>query len=161
MVFSVFISYSKEDVELVKPLYSTLKQSGVYVYVAEFYPEPGVSISEKVIRNIQLSNCVLVLLTKNAAESPWVQQEIGIATSANRLIIPIVEKGVKITGVLEGKEHIKLDRENVWKTIESINNYTQYLKAKKEQEERARTAGIAILAIFAGLLFIAAVSGGD
>ena len=74
MVFSVFISHSREDIEIVKPLYSTLKQSGLNVYVAEFYPEPGEPISTKVTKNIQASDCVLVLLTRKATESAWVQR---------------------------------------------------------------------------------------
>ena len=57
MVFSVFISHSREDIEIVKSLYSTLKQSGVNVYVAEFYPEPSVPISDKVTRYMQTSDC--------------------------------------------------------------------------------------------------------
>lgn len=159
MVFTVFVSHSKEDVEIVKALYSTLKQSGINVYVAQFYPEPGKLLSEKIATYIESSDCVLVLLTKESIKSAWVQQEIGIARRANRLIIPVVEKGVKVAGILEGVEYIELDRKNLWNTIEAINNYTIHLKARKEQAESARSAGIAILAILAGLLFIAAVAG--
>lgn len=157
MVFTVFISHSKDDVGIVKALYSTLKQSGINVYVAEFYPEPGKRLSEKISRNIESSDCVLALLTQESIGSTWVQQEIGIAERANKLIIPVIEKGVRITGVLEGREHIRLDRENLWDTIEHINEYATYLKTKKEQAEIA-SAGLAILAILAGLFFIAAIA---
>ena len=163
MVFTVFISHSKADVDIVKKLHSALEQSGIKVYVAEFYPEPGKLLSEKVTKQIELSDCFLVLLTQEGVKSNWVQQEIGVAKQAKRLIIPVVEKGIKITGLLEGVERIELDRENLWNTIESINNYATHLKVKKEQaEEAARAsatvAGIAILAIFVGLLFVAAAS---
>lgn len=159
MVFTVFISHGKGDVEIVKALYSTLKQSGINVYVAEFYPEPGLALSDKIVTYIESSDCFLVFLTQESIKSAWVQQEIGIAREAKRLIIPVVEKGVKVAGVLEGIEYIELDRKNLWNTIKAINEYTTYLKARKEQAESARAAGIAILAILVGLLFIGALAG--
>jgi len=159
MVFTVFISHSKADIEIVKALYSTLKQSGINVYVAEFRLEPGVRLSQKICRNIETSDCVLVLLTREGISSAWVQQEVGIAQRANKLIIPVVEKGVRAAGVLEGREYIELDKENPWNTIAQINKYAEYLKAQKEQAERTRVGGLAILAILAGLFFVAALSG--
>lgn len=159
MAFTVFISHTKADIGIVKSLYSTLKQSGINVYVAEFHPDPGKRLSEKISENIESSDCVLVLLTQESVRSTWVQQEIGIAERANKLIIPVVERGVRVSGILEGREYIKFDKENPWNTIEDINRYATYLKAEKEQAERTRTAGLAILAILAGLFFIAAISG--
>jgi hypothetical protein len=159
MAFTVFISHSKTDVEIVKALYSTLKQNGINAYVAELQPAAGLLLSEKIFRNIELSDCVLALLTQESIRSNWVQQEIGIAAKAGKLIIPVIEKGVKINGILEGREYIEFDKENPWNTVAAVSRYAVYLKEQKEQAERARAGGLAVLAIFAGLFLIAAFSG--
>lgn len=66
---------------------------GVYIYVAELFPEPGVALWEKIKSMILRSDLIIVLWTKNAYSSAFLNQELGFAEAHNKLIVPIVETG--------------------------------------------------------------------
>lgn len=142
----VFISHSTEDTDIVKTLSSTLQNFGVVCYVAEMNPLPGVDLSQKVKYAIQSSDCLLAILTEGGSRSPWVNQEIAFASAFNKPIIPLVEKGVKIEGILEGKEFILFDRNNHFDALIKTSSYLSNLKAQKEQRESFnKIVGLAIL----------------
>lgn len=92
MAYKVFISHSCRDRGLVMSLANLLSRFGVEVTVAEWYLSPGEPIGKKVFEQIDESDCVVVLLTRNGIRSSWVQQEIGHAMK-KKPVIPIVEKG--------------------------------------------------------------------
>jgi len=77
MPFKVFISHSTQDPEIVYTLYSLLRQRGMEAYVAEYYPEPGKPLSEKVRQNMATSDLVLVILTHNGSRSVSVNKRLG------------------------------------------------------------------------------------
>jgi len=152
MVFKVFVSHSSKDNEIVNSLYSVLKQSGIEVYAALFSYEPSVQLSKKILKGIKTSDCVLVLLTSDSIMSTWVQNEIGMAKALNKLIIPIVEKGVKVPSILVGMEYIRFDKEDPFRTIEYIRDYFEQLKLRKEQNARF---GLGLAALLLGLVILA------
>ena len=77
MAYKVFISHSTRDRKLVIALANTLSKFGIKVFVAEWYLTPGQKLDRKVFTNLDNSDCVVVLLTRNGIRSNWVQQEIG------------------------------------------------------------------------------------
>jgi hypothetical protein len=83
----------------------------VSLYLAEHDPQPGVSLAAKVEGAIRASDAVVALLTEAAAAAPFVQQEIGAARIAGKLIVPIVQVGVdpRALGMLAGLERIEVD----------------------------------------------------
>jgi len=54
---------------------------------------------------------MVVLLTEAGAVAPFVQQEIGVARGAGKLIVPIVQKGIdpNMLATLVGVERIEVD----------------------------------------------------
>ena len=94
MAYRVFISHSTRDQGLVISLANLLSKFGVEVSVAEWYLAPGERLDKKVFKQIEGSDCVVVLLTQNEIRSNWVQQEIGYSLQRNKPVIPIVEKGI-------------------------------------------------------------------
>ena len=88
-----------------------LDSLGVDLYLAEHDPQPGFSVADKVIAAIERSDAVVVLLTEAGATAPFVQQEIGAARHAAKLIVPIVQEGVDIRmlAMLSGLERINVD----------------------------------------------------
>jgi len=106
--FKVFISHSSEDTVIACELRNLLvfiPEMDVILDVCNF--EVGEWLPERIREEIKESDCFVVFLTKNAEKSVWVNQEIGVAINAVK-IIPIVEEGVRL-GLLEGINYISFD----------------------------------------------------
>ena len=139
MPYKVFISHSVRDQGLVVALANILSKFGIDVIVAEWYLAPGQSLPQKIFDQIEKSDCVLVLLTRNGIRSNWVQQEIGYALKAKKLLVPLVEKGIdqKDLGALQSKDRIEYDRRQPQDALIKISTYVKKLKLKKEEQEKA------------------------
>lgn len=148
-MFKVFISHSIEDLEIVSIISDGLKLIGIDIYIAEFYPEPGRTLSDKVLENLRSSDCVIVLLTHFGAKSAWIQQEIGIAKTLGKPVIPLLEKGLTIKGLLEGVEYISLDRKNVSDAVERLIGSISRLKEKQiySTGQAAKLLGVSFITI--------------
>jgi TIR domain-containing protein len=106
-----FLSHSMKDGPAVQLLREHLDALSIDLYLAEHDPQPGVNIANKIITAIERSDAVVVLLTEAGAAAPFVQQEIGAARQAGKLIVPIVQEGVdtRTLAMLEGLERIDVD----------------------------------------------------
>jgi hypothetical protein len=111
------------DGPMVEMLRVHIESMGVSLYLAEHDPQPGVNLAVKVGGAIVDSDAVIALLTKAAADSPYVQQEIGLAKGANKLIVPIVQVGVdpRALGILTGLERIEVDLADPTAAMEIIS----------------------------------------
>jgi len=159
----VFISYPREDLWFAYKLHKMLSEVGIPVYLSELYPEPGVTLWDKIKVMIRNSEIIIVLWTKNALNSAFVNQEIGLADDGKRVIIPIVEENVELKGALQGKEYIRFSREDATSTLSSICSILhKYLSKKLEQIKQQQTQGL-VLALGAiallALLFVAGAEG--
>lgn len=155
MAYKVFISHSSRDQGLVISLANLLSKFGVEVFVAEWYLAPGERIDASIFREIDASNCVVVLLTREGIRSNWVQQEVGYAISKDRYIIPLVEKGTKVgdLAALQGRKYIEYDPYQPQKALIELSTYLNSLKLKKEEQDRT-------LLVVGGLLaFLLLLSG--
>jgi len=101
----VFISFAQKDHHLVLLLSSVLLENGLTPLVATQRLTPGVRLDDKVHQMINESDCVIALNTPNAAESIWVQQEIGTARALGKYIVPLKSRRVRLTAMLEGYEY--------------------------------------------------------
>lgn len=156
MPYKVFISHSTRDQGLVISLANLLTKFEVEVYVAEWYLDPGQRIDKKIFDQIEASNCVVVLLSRKGIRSNWVHQEIGYALKCNKLIIPLVEKGIdlKDLAALQGREYIEYDSREHQEALDKLSNHVKSLKMKKEEQEKT-------LLVLGGLLaFLLLISGG-
>lgn len=133
-MFTVFISHNTKDTLMTWLFGYLLKNKGFNVYVSEQNPEPGKPLAEKIQRQINTSDCVLVLLTREGARSASVNQEIGYAKS-RKLIVPVVEKGVDVGVLLYGLEYITFDSTNPADAIEKAGKYIEKLRLQKKQRE--------------------------
>jgi hypothetical protein len=133
----VFISHSSADKSWVEWIARCADHMGVAPYLAEHDAQPGTILSEKVKRAIVESEAVIALLTEQAMSSVYVQQEIGIATQAGRLIIPIVHPAVegRSKGVLDGLEYILFDFDNPKETTSQVLVQLQGIGERAAQRE--------------------------
>ena len=132
--FRAFLSHSSGDGELVTALDERLRGIGIDLYLAEHDVRPGTPISKKVRDAIERSHAVVVLLTTAAADSAFVQQEIGYALSCDRPVIPLVEARVPRNklAMLEGREYLELDTKNPERAFRDAERYLTKKKARKE-----------------------------
>lgn len=107
----VFFSHSSKDADWVERVGAQATAAGVEVYLAEHDVSPGQELSQKVTGALEASDAVIVLLSKNSLASVYVQQEIGVAHHAGKLVIPILMEEIVGTdlGVLTGREYVLLD----------------------------------------------------
>ena len=154
MAFRVFISHSTGDMALVFELRYWLQINEMEPYVAEIYPQPGVQLSEQVLQALQISDCVIVLWTKDGARSQWVNQEVAAARQAARRIIPIVEEGITPQGVLNGIEYIPYSPS---RPVEAVNRAVKVIHGLAlDKTSREKTTAAVLLVL--GLLAVAATS---
>lgn len=150
----VFLSHATADRQLVEHVRAGVSGLGVSVYAAEHDNQAGANLNEKVKSALQRSDLVVVLLTQTGFDSVYVQQEVGAAIGAGKLVIPLVAPPVREfpLGMLNGIEYIDLDPEEpghaTSSLVERISGLARAEAARREAEEREKlTQGIAGLAL--------------
>jgi nucleoside 2-deoxyribosyltransferase len=94
MSHKIFISSSYKDSDLARDLAKRLKKAGLKV----ISPPPAKSINalDHVRAGINgeallAADEVIVIMTKNSIDSPWLMFEIGYATSSGKHVTPLVQ----------------------------------------------------------------------
>jgi TIR domain-containing protein len=85
-----FISYSTQDEELATFVYTELQRHGVTAFMASASLQPGQCWSNEILNNLRSSNWVILLASRAAAASTFVNQEVGGALLASKHLVPIV-----------------------------------------------------------------------
>ena len=85
-----FISYSSQDRELATFVYAELRRLGVASFMAEASLQPGQHWSSEILSNLQTSSWVILLASRTACSSAFVNQEIGGALLSSKRLIPII-----------------------------------------------------------------------
>lgn len=86
----VFISYSSADQQFANFLYNHLTNEGISTFMASASIKPGQKWSEEIFANLRSASWILFLASKEASNSAYVQQELGIALSSEKKLVPIV-----------------------------------------------------------------------
>lgn len=121
----VFISHSSQDYELAKTLKNILKKSKLVkeVFVYEDKKKLGTQISKKITDEINSSDYLIALITKNSMESASVNQEYGYAQAKNLQKIPFLEEGSEEGILIYGTEKINFSRENFSEKCLEVKEY--------------------------------------
>jgi hypothetical protein len=107
MAFKVFISYSTHDMRLVYRLKQMLNHPPVEAFVAEYNIAPGGKLSPAIIEKIKSCDLFILLWSDKAKNSEWVPQEIGIAVSESKIIMPVVlEKSLNLPGFIKDTKYL-------------------------------------------------------
>src|SRR5260370_40059547 len=85
-----FISYSSQDQELANFVHSELSRPGVNAFMASASLQPGQHWSAEILNNLRGSNWVILLASRAACSSAFVNQEIGGALLDSKRLIPII-----------------------------------------------------------------------
>lgn len=149
MAFKVFISHSTSDIDSVYKFKHWLEANGIQTYVAELCPQPGVELPSKIEDAINWSDCVIAIMTRDGDRSAWVNQEVGYAKRADRLIVPVVEDGVDPKGFISTLENVHFRKGAPEVAISEVVNYLVQIKANKEQQEFLVAGFMFLFGIFA------------
>jgi hypothetical protein len=153
MTYRVFISHSAADKAVVDILDAHARAVGFETYLYERETEGGRAVSEKVQEAIGKCDAVVALLTEASATSAYVHQEIGYALGQNKLVLPLVDRGLHTPPVamLQGTEYIPLDPAS---PSEATAQFTQSLhrwRGAKENQQLVMT--LVILGLLVLLLW--------
>jgi len=163
VTFKVFVSGSIRETEIIGELIETLGRYGIQSTIpGEFsndiaFPVTGVPTANLVEHQIQNSDCVLFIITKDGMRADAVNLELGIARALNRVIVPIVEEGAKLPANLANVPYISIDRNQPKLGYERAAEYLSKLKTEKENKNTI--GGLVLLGL--GLLFLGLLASSD
>ncbi len=100
-MYNIFISYSQPELDWAEYLKQHLSSTNVNVYVAEYNLPAGSSLSSEI--STQIKNCDLYVLlwTHNSSTSTYVNQELFLAKTEEKDILPILlQPGIPFPSLL-------------------------------------------------------------
>jgi len=107
MPYNVFVSYSTKDIPEVDKLREALQFPDVQCFVSQYAVKPGAPLAPTIKTSILACDLFILLWSKNAAASEWVQQEIGIAHASQKFILPFVlEPGLSLPGFIKDLRYV-------------------------------------------------------
>ncbi len=89
----VFISYSRDDIVLMRQIKRGLESRGISIWTDESLV-PGTELWKTAIEiAIQDASCIVAILSPSAKESLWVERELDFAKVHEKRIIPVLSHG--------------------------------------------------------------------
>lgn len=174
MNWSVFISHSTKDGKIAKELCSYLESNGKKCFIAPRDIQGGREYAGEILKGIENSETMVLLLSANSNESPHVLREVERAVSKS---IPIIIYKLEDVELSKSMEYFLMahqwmdakktgDFENVLKVVNGITNpnLTDDSDAKTKEAENNNTSNVKsnnkkIIAAIAVLLFSVAMIG--
>lgn len=86
----IFLSYSFKDRPWVNEFATVLEQEGIDVWFDYHEISLGETIKERIKEALRASSTLVVILSSNSVQSPWIFFELGAAVADNKRIIPVV-----------------------------------------------------------------------
>lgn len=149
MTYKVFISYSTKDLPIVEHVRSLLQHSSIEVFVAEYSIAPGQSLPAEIITAIKNCNLFILLWSKNSKESEWVPQEIGIATSEKKPILPaVLHPDISLPGFIRELKYLP-----VYKNPEDALSWLRANVFERAQKKE-QTDGLVWLCLGAAVIWL-------
>jgi TolB-like protein/Flp pilus assembly protein TadD len=97
----VFISYASQDAAVANAVVGTLERSGIKCWIAPRDVPAGAPYADGIIRAINGSKALVLVLSKNAVSSPHVGKEVERASSKRRPIVVFRTDATPLTPSLE------------------------------------------------------------
>jgi nucleoside 2-deoxyribosyltransferase len=91
MPYKVFISAARRDIDLARDLAERLGKAGVAVTLPVPISDTGDDVAAKIDSDLRKADEVIVILTPNSLDSKWLLFEMGVATSLEKKLTPLVQ----------------------------------------------------------------------
>lgn len=148
----IFLSHATVDGDVVAKVKSAVGSLAT-IYCTEDDGQAGTNVHAKIKRELDNSDVVIALLTKTAANSPYVHQELGYAQRAKKLIIPVISADVTNDqlAMLEGIEYIRIDEGS---SADWLDRLTKRIEAVVRRYQ-LEMAAAGILLVVLGVMILA------
>lgn len=145
-----FISYSSQDAALANFVHLELTRYGVNAFMASASLQPGQHWAPEILSNLRSANWVVLLASRAAVASAFVNQEIGGALIDSKVLIPIIWdiSPNELPGWARNVQPIDL-RESMLGLPNQVANIANRINQKKTND-LIILAGIVGLGIFLG-----------
>lgn len=130
-----FISYSRHDEQLARVVHAELEHHGLDVFTAGISLSPGEDWSPRIRRQLEASPWVVFLASREACQSAYVQQELGMALNGRKTVVPIVwnMSPEELPGWVSEKHAVDLRDAGVQKAREQVANVAESIRAEKRK----------------------------
>lgn len=131
---NIFISYSTDDLKIVRQIAGYLKPHVDKVKYWDKSMKPGEKIWGTIFKWIDTADLVLVIITDNSvSRSPAVDQEIGYAKAEGKNILPLVTGRVDTAklGCLHDVIYFVIDPDNLQPAFNVIASKIEEIRKKK------------------------------
>lgn len=90
---NIFLSYSHNDSEIALDFYDKLKKHGLTVWMDKKDMSLGTSWTSAIENAIDNASVIVFLITPNAKDSQWIKEEVKLARSKGKAILPVYLEG--------------------------------------------------------------------
>ncbi len=133
MSYKVFISYSTKDIGLINR-FRTILNPSVETFIAKYSILPGGNLAPEIITAIKSCDLFILMWSQNSKVSEWVPQEIGIAVSENKIILPVVlEPNIILPGFIKDRKYLP-----IYENHENSINWLRQNIFERAQEKQKR-----------------------
>lgn len=118
--FDVFLSYSSQDRTWVNRLKEALQQQGLQVWLDQDEIRPGGLFSGALERGLEESKAVAMIVSPEAMESGWVEEEYSRALSLAQdrqwplQLIPVILRNAELPGFLATRQWVDFREESLF-----------------------------------------------
>ena len=130
MEMRAFVSYDRQDSLLSHSIVEALESTGRWEIIRDVTnPTPGLPLSDRLRNEIEHCDIFLIILTENSRRSSWVGAELAWAVAAGKIIVPVVQKGVRpdeIPAFPATVEYIEYDPADYVSCLESLKSFSPY-----------------------------------
>jgi hypothetical protein len=151
-MYNIFVSYSQQELRWAEYLKQHLAFPDVNVYVAEHDLPVGNSLSIDISNQIKSSDLFVLLWTQNAKSSTYVNQELFVAKTESKKILPIVlQPKIQLPQLLGDIKYLDVEK--------NPENQLAWLRKYVESEAKSKALTNLIAVGFLGLLAYVAFRG--
>ncbi|MEM7771421.1 MAG: toll/interleukin-1 receptor domain-containing protein [Cyanobacteria bacterium P01_A01_bin.37] len=111
LMTQVFIAHAEDDTAVMAKVRRSLWREGITVWTSDTDIQTGEEFQQSIERGIEQADNLVYLLSPNAVQSAYCQQELDYALSLNKRIIPILVSPTEVTSQpsgLQGLQYIDL-----------------------------------------------------
>ncbi len=96
----VFVSYSTDDKPIADAIVHGLEETGIRCWVAPRDVMPGMIFGDEIVRAIESSRVMVVVVSDTSNRSHHVVREVGAAVANNVIVVPFRVDATELTGAM-------------------------------------------------------------
>lgn len=146
--YDIFISYARKDTEWVRILAKLLDRTGYDVWWDRDSIPPGSAFEDEIRRGIDRSDIVIVIWSKEAAVSSWVQLEADLAFQQNKIVLVCIDD----TPVPEQYSHLHYIEMAGWAGDANAQSFLDLLAGIRRAQHQGARRSLAEMPIAGDIL---------